>query len=106
MERILAATPAGAVSTWLVHRGWPVGRARKAIVIPGAFGVLFLIPAAYAPSLPMISLCFGIATFSYAAFSTMANTFPADLFAPMPLLPSAGWMALLRGLVRCYPPTP
>ena len=71
----------GAISTWLVHRGWPVGRARKAIVIPGALGVLFLIPAAYAPGLPMISLCFGIATFSYAAFSTMANTFPADLFA-------------------------
>jgi sugar phosphate permease len=43
--------------------------------------VLFLIPAAYASGLPMISLCFGIATFSYAAFSTMANTFPADLFA-------------------------
>lgn len=71
----------GAVSTWLVHHGWPVGRARKAVVIPGALGVLFLIPAAYAPGLPMISLCFGIATFSYAAFSTMANTFPADLFA-------------------------
>jgi ACS family hexuronate transporter-like MFS transporter len=70
----------GAVSTWLVHHGWPVGRARKAIVIPGAFGVLCLIPAAYATGLPLISLFFGIATFSYAAFSTMANTFPADLF--------------------------
>jgi ACS family hexuronate transporter-like MFS transporter len=70
----------GAVSTWLVHRGWTVGWARKAIVIPGGLGVLFLIPAAYASGLPAISLCFGLATFSYAAFSTMANTFPADLF--------------------------
>jgi sugar phosphate permease len=43
--------------------------------------VLCLIPAAYATGLPLISLFFGIATFSYAAFSTMANTFPADLFA-------------------------
>lgn len=71
----------GAVSTWLVHRGWSVGWARKAIVIPGGLGVLFLIPAAFASSLPAIALCFGVATFSYAAFSTMANTFPADLFA-------------------------
>ncbi len=70
----------GAMSTWLVHRGWTVGWARKAIVIPGGLGVLFLIPAAYAPGLPLISLFFGLATFSYAAFSTMANTFPADLF--------------------------
>ncbi len=70
----------GAASSWLVHRGWPVGRARKAIVIPGGLGVLFLIPAAYSSSLGGISLFFGLATFSYAAFSTIANTLPADLF--------------------------
>jgi len=70
----------GAVSSWLVHRGWPVGRARKAIVVPGGLGVLFLIPAAYSSSLSAISLFFGLATFSYAAFSTIANTLPADLF--------------------------
>jgi ACS family hexuronate transporter-like MFS transporter len=71
----------GAMSTWLVHRGWSVEWARKAVVIPGGLGVLFLIPAAYAANLPLISLFFGLATFSYAAFSTMANTLPADLFA-------------------------
>lgn len=70
----------GGVSSWLVHRGWSVGRARKAIVIPGGLGVLFLIPAAYSTSLSGISLYFGLATFSYAAFSTIANTLPADLF--------------------------
>ncbi|MBN9658957.1 MAG: MFS transporter [Acidobacteria bacterium] len=71
----------GAASSWLVHRGWPVGRARKAVVVPGALGVLLLIPAAFAPSLMGIAFLFGGATFSYAAFSTMANTFPADCFA-------------------------
>ncbi len=71
----------GAASSWLVHRGWPVGKARKAVVIPGALGVLLLIPAAFSPSLMGIALLFGGATFSYAAFSTMANTFPADCFA-------------------------
>jgi ACS family hexuronate transporter-like MFS transporter len=70
----------GGVSSWLVHRGWSVGHARKAVVIPGGLGVLFLIPAAYSTSLTAISLYFGLATFSYAAFSTIANTLPADLF--------------------------
>lgn len=70
----------GVASSWLVARGWPVGRARKAVVVPGALGVLLLIPAAFAPSLMGIAFLFGGATFSYAAFSTMANTFPADCF--------------------------
>ncbi|MGC4053170.1 MAG: hypothetical protein QM757_28030 [Paludibaculum sp.] len=71
----------GAVSSWLVHRGWAVGRARKAVVIPGALGVLLLIPRSdFRPSLMGIALLFGGATFSYAAFSTMANNVPGGLF--------------------------
>ena len=70
----------GALSSYLVRRGLSVGAARKAVCVPGALGVLALIPAAYTPSLSGIALLFGLATFSYAAFSTMANTFPADLF--------------------------
>lgn len=71
----------GLASSWLVNCGLPVGRARKAVIVPGALGVLLLIPAAYSSSLWMIALFFGAATFSYAAFSTIANTLPADLFA-------------------------
>lgn len=70
----------GFVSSWLVSRGWTVEFARKAIVVPGAIGVLALIPAAFSESLGAIALLFGMATFSYSAFSTIANTFPADLF--------------------------
>ena len=70
----------GIVSSWLVRRGFSLEFARKAIVVPGAFGVLALIPAAYSDSLTSIALLFATATFSYSAFSTMANTFPADLF--------------------------
>ncbi len=88
----------GLVSTWLIRRGWPVGRARKAIVIPGALGVLCLIPAAYAPGLPMISLFFGIATFSYAAFSTIANTFPADLFTTDAVASVSGMGGAVAGM--------
>ncbi|HTM51755.1 MAG TPA: MFS transporter [Bryobacteraceae bacterium] len=70
----------GGVSSWLVGRGWPVGRARKAVVIPGAIGMASLMAALWASNLYVIAGLFGLSTFSYAAFSTMANTFPADLF--------------------------
>jgi ACS family hexuronate transporter-like MFS transporter len=70
----------GGVSSWLVSRGWPVGRARKAVVVPGAIGMASLMAALWASNLYVIAGLFGLSTFAYAAFSTMANTFPADLF--------------------------
>jgi ACS family hexuronate transporter-like MFS transporter len=71
----------GGISSWLIARGWPVGRARKAIVIPGAIGMSLLMVALWASNLYVIAVLFGISTFSYATVTTMANTFPADLFA-------------------------
>lgn len=70
----------GWISGYLIKRGWPLGRARKAIVIFGGFGVTLLVPTIFTTSLGLIALLFAIATFSYAAFSTMANVFPSDLF--------------------------
>jgi ACS family hexuronate transporter-like MFS transporter len=70
----------GGFSSWLIRRGWPVGRARKAVVVPGAIGMALLMLALWASNIYVIAGLFGLSTFSYAAFSTMANTFPADLF--------------------------
>jgi MFS transporter, ACS family, hexuronate transporter len=70
----------GGVSSWLIRRGWPVVRARKAIVVPGAIGMALLMMSLWASNLYAIAGLFGLSTFSYAALSTMANTFPADLF--------------------------
>ena len=71
----------GAIASgWLVRRGWPLGAARKAIVVFGGIGVMFLIPTIFTTTLWLITLLFALATFSYAAFSTMANVLPADLF--------------------------
>jgi ACS family hexuronate transporter-like MFS transporter len=70
----------GGLSSELVRRGWPVGRARKAIIAGGALGVLALIPAAYLSDFVPLVACFAIATFSYAALSTMAISLPADLY--------------------------
>ena len=70
----------GFVSGWLVKRGWPLGRARKAVVVFGGIGVMLLIPTIFTTSLGVITLLFALSTFSYAAFSTIANVLPSDLF--------------------------
>jgi MFS transporter, ACS family, hexuronate transporter len=70
----------GGFSSWLIRRGWPVGRARKAVIVGGALGVLALRPAAFLSSFTALLGCFALATFSYAAMSTMALSLPADLF--------------------------
>ncbi|MGH7997760.1 MAG: MFS transporter [Opitutaceae bacterium] len=70
----------GGFSSWLIRCGWPVGRARKIVVAFGAAGMLLLIPAVFATRLFAIAGLFGLATFSYATFSTMALVLPSDLF--------------------------
>jgi MFS transporter, ACS family, hexuronate transporter len=70
----------GGVSGQLIKRGWAVGAARKAVIIFGGIGVTALIPTIFTNKLFVIALLFGLATFSYAAFSTMANVLPSDLF--------------------------
>lgn len=70
----------GFASGFLIRRGWPLGAARKAVVIFGGFGVMLLIPTIFTSNLAAITALFALATFCYAAFSTIANTLPTDLF--------------------------
>jgi MFS transporter, ACS family, hexuronate transporter len=70
----------GAASGYLIRRGWMVGAARKALVVFGGVGVTLLIPTIFTGNLYVITLLFGLATFSYASFSTIANVLPTDLF--------------------------
>ena len=70
----------GGFSSWLIRRGWPVGKARKTLIVLGAFGVLALIPAALTSGFLALLACFAVATFSYATMSTMALSLPADLY--------------------------
>jgi ACS family hexuronate transporter-like MFS transporter len=72
----------GGLSSVLIARGWPVGRARKLLLALGSAGVLALAPAALLSSFPALIACFAIATFSYAVASTMALALPADLYRP------------------------
>ena len=70
----------GGMSSWLVRRGWPVIRARKAVVVFGALGMALLIPTVLTSNLFALAGLFAISTFAYASFSTMALVLPSDLY--------------------------
>ena len=81
----------GGVSSWLIRRGWPVGRARKAVVVFGGLGMTLLVAAIPLTNLFAIAGLFAVATFAYAAFSTIALVLPTDLF-------KSGSVATVSGL--------
>ncbi|MBS1822329.1 MAG: MFS transporter, partial [Acidobacteria bacterium] len=70
----------GAVSGYLIRRGWSIGGARKAMVVAGGCGTMLLIPTVFTQKLWLITALFALATFSYACFSTIANALPTDLY--------------------------
>ena len=88
----------GGFSSWLIQRGWPVGRARKTLIVAGGIGVLALIPAAFATSFVTLLACFAVATFSYASMSTMAISLPADLYQSRAVATVSGMAGTGAGL--------
>ncbi len=76
----LGSFAAGVVSGLLIKRGWPLGAARKALIIFGGIGMTMLIPTIFTTNLYLIALLFALATFCYASFTTMANVLPSDLY--------------------------
>ena len=71
----------GGVSGFLIKKGWSLGGARKAVVVFGGIGVTLLIPTIFTTDLYAITALFAVSTFCYAAFSTMANVLPSDVFS-------------------------
>jgi ACS family hexuronate transporter-like MFS transporter len=71
----------GGVSGYLIKKGWSLGAARKAVVVSGGIGVTLLIPTIFTTNLYAITALFAVSTFCYAAFSTMANVLPSDLYS-------------------------
>lgn len=70
----------GIVSGSLIKHGWTVGAARKSIAVFGSVGVLMLIPTIFTVNLYLLTLLFALSTFSFTAYSTIANVLPSDLF--------------------------
>jgi MFS transporter, ACS family, hexuronate transporter len=89
----------GGVSSYLVNRGWPVVKARKAVILVTGIGMASLIPAVYASNLLAIVSLFALSTFCYAAWSTMALTLPADLFPSRAVATVSGMSGTAAGLV-------
>lgn len=87
----------GGVSGYLIRRGWSLGAARKALVIFGGIGVTLLIPTIFTVNLYLITLLFGLATFSYASFSTIANVLPTDLFPARSVATMSGVSGTVAG---------
>ena len=78
----IGAVAGGAISSYLIKRGWTVGRARKttmavcAVLMPiGGLGVV-------ATSDRTAILLFGLATAAHQAWMTNVFTTPADVFPP------------------------
>ena len=88
----------GGFSSWLIRRGWPVGRARRLVIVGGGLGVLALVPAAFASGFLVLLACFAVATFSYAAMSTMALSLPADLYQSRAVASVSGLSGTAAGL--------
>ena len=70
----------GWMSGVLIRRGWPVGKARKAMVVFGAIGMTLLIATIFTVNLPALTVLFALATFCYGSYTTIANVLPSDLF--------------------------
>jgi MFS transporter, ACS family, hexuronate transporter len=70
----------GALSSWWISRGWPVGKSRRTVILIFGPSMLLLILAVYVKSYVLLILLFAWATFAYAAASTMFLALPADVF--------------------------
>ena len=88
----------GAMSGYLIRRGWTLGAARKALVVFGGIGVTLLIPTVVTVNLALITLLFALATFCYAAFSTIANVLPSDLYRSDSVASVSGLSGMSAGI--------
>jgi len=88
----------GGFSSWLIRRGWPVGRARKAVIVFGGTGMLTLAGAAFASTPYALAALFGFSTFAYATFSTMVLVLPSDLYPSRSVATVSGMAGTGAGL--------
>ena len=70
----------GGLSSWFIHRGWPVGRARRTVLAIFGPSMLLLMPAAFNNNYWALLGLFAYASLAYAACSTMFLTLPTDVF--------------------------
>jgi len=68
------------------------------VIVAGTLMMLLLIPAIYVTRLPVIAACLAVATFGYAALSTMILNLPADLYPPTSVASVSGMSGTAAGI--------
>lgn len=88
----------GGVSSWLIARGWPVLKSRKAVILVGGIGMTLLIPTVFTSNIFLLAGLFGFTTFCYAAWSTMDIVLPSDLYPSNAVATVSGLSATGAGI--------
>ena len=89
----------GALSSWWIARGWPVGKARRMVILIFGPSMLILIGALYTSNYVLLILIFAFATFAYAACATMFLTMPTDVFHTSAVASVSGLSGTTAGIV-------
>ncbi len=89
----------GALSSWWISRGWPVGKARRTVILIFGPCMLALVGAVYTSNYVLLVLIFAFATFAYAACATMFLTMPADAFHTSAVASVSGLSGFAAGAV-------
>lgn len=94
----------GFVSGYLVRRGWGLLAARRAVALGGGIGTLCLLPTVFCKDIGTITALFAVTTFSYNAFSVMANVLPSDLYQPYAVATMSGVSGTAAGIgtILCF----
>jgi ACS family hexuronate transporter-like MFS transporter len=88
----------GALSSYWISRGMPVGRSRRTVLLIFGPSMLILAATAYTSSYIALILLFAYATFAYAACSTMFLSLPADAFHPRAVASVSGLSGTSAGV--------
>jgi ACS family hexuronate transporter-like MFS transporter len=87
-----------AASSFLIARGWAVGRARRSVLLFFGPSMLVLILTLWASSYAVLLGLFAWATFAYAACSTMFLAMPADVFHTRAVASVSGLSGTMAGI--------
>ena len=89
----------GGVSSALIKRGMPVGKARKWVVAVGGIGMSGLLVSVWITDLFTLTAVFAVATCAYAAASTMVLNLPADVYWSRSVATVSGMGGAAAGVV-------
>lgn len=88
----------GALSSWWIARGVPVGVARKRVVMIFGPSMLVLVPVVFSSQYLLLIAGFSYATFAYAACATICISLPADVFHSRAVASVSGMSGTAAGM--------